>query len=356
MNRYTSIVANRNYGCRIREFLYRGHRCFTLENEKIRVLIAADKGNDILEFVWKPLDIDVLWHSPHGLREAGDTLTSSPLSEGAFREHFAGGWYEMLPIGPVPSSHRGASWGYHGESTLLSWQYRIDVDTPEDIVVTSETRLRRIPLYVKKVFHLRAGSGTLQIHETVHNESPQAVDFLWGQHPTFGWPFLEAGCRIYVPPCTAKTAELPAGARLQSRQSGTWPQLRSVDGQLTDISVLPEPGVKSHDFVLLEDLQDGWFAIVNPKRRLGWALRWDHRLFPVLGYWQLFRGGEGYPWYGQHYLAALEPACAISSLADAIEGNSAIHLEGMQSIETTWEATAFDTPMEVKSVLPEGII
>jgi hypothetical protein len=356
MNRYTSTDAGRNHGCRVREIVYRGHRCFTMENEKLRVLIAADKGADILEFVWKPLDIDVLWHAPHGLRDAGDALASSPLSEGAFREQFAGGWYEMLPIGPVLSARHGAVWGHHGESTLLRWQYRIDVDTPQRIVVTCETRLRRIPLYVNKVFCLSAGSGTLRVDETIRNESPQAVDFLWGQHPTFGWPFLEEGCRVYVPPCVVQTSELPAGARLQSRQKGTWPQLQSVDGKLTDISELPAPEIRSHDFVLLEHLQDGWFAIVNPKRGLGWALHWDHRLFPVLGFWQLFRGGEGYPWYGQHYLAALEPACALSSLDEAVSNNSAIHLKGVESVKATWEATAFNSPLEVKNVLPEGVI
>ena len=329
----------------------------TLENEKIRVFIAADKGADILEFLWKPLDLDVLWHAPQGLRDAGQNLHSSPLPGGDFRESFAGGWYEMLPNGPSPSTYKGATWGFHGESTLRPWRYSIEKDEPDEIAVTFETRLLRIPLHTRKTFYLDAGSGTLRIEESIRNESTEAVQFLWGQHPTLGWPFLEEGCRIYLPPCIAVTGDtLMPDARLQRNQNGNWPMLKSTDASHVDISRLPPPEIKSHDVVRLEQLQDGWFAVVNARRGLGWALRWDVRLFPVLGYWQLFRGGSGYPWYGRHYLVALEPANDLTSLAEAVERKTAFDLYGMQSIDTVWEATAFDSPLEVKSVLPQGVI
>jgi hypothetical protein len=357
MNRYTSSDAGRNHACRIREFVYRGHRCLTLENEKIRVFIAADKGADILEFLWKPLDLDVLFHAPLGLRDAGSSLQSSPLPGGDFREHFAGGWYEMLPNGPSPSTHQGAAWGFHGESTLLPWHSRIEIDEPDQIAVTLETRLLRQPLQVQKTFRLNSGSGTLRIDERICNESPEEVKFLWGQHPTLGWPFLDEGCRIFLPPCIAKSgAEQPADARLQPNQTASWPQLKSRDGSVIDISVLPAPESRSHDFVRLEQLQDGWFAIVNPQRKLGWALRWDAKRFPVLGFWQLFRGGSGYPWYGRHYLAALEPANDLPSLAQAVERGTAFCIGGHERAETVWEATAFDSPMDPTSVMPGGKI
>ena len=357
MNRYTSSDAGRNYACRIREFIYRGHRCLTLENEKIRVFIAADKGADILEFLWKPLDLDVLWHAPQGLREAGPALQSSPLPGGDFREHFAGGWYEMLPNGPTPSAYKGAVWGFHGESTLLPWRLRIEKDEPEEISAALETRLLRIPLYVKKTFRLCSGSGTLRIEERIRNESPEEAKFLWGQHPTVGWPFLEEGCRIYLPPCIAKTGpEQPLDARLKPNQVANWPKMQLRDGSAVDVSVLPAPEIGSHDFLRLEQLQEGWFAVVNPHHKLGWALRWDAKLFSVLGFWQLFRGGSGHPWYSRHYLAALEPINELLSLSEAVERGTAFCLAGLDSIDTVWEATAFSSPPDVKAVLPGGNI
>jgi hypothetical protein len=357
MKRYVCSDAGRNYGCRLRELIYRGHRCLSLENEKIRIFLTADKGADILEFLWKPLDLDVLWHPPRGLREAGSSLQSSPLLGGDFREQFAGGWYEMLPNGPVPAVYKGAAWGCHGESTLLPWSYQIERDGPEEIAVRLETRLLRIPLHVSKTLRIQSESGMLRIEESILNEGAEPVEFLWGQHPTLGWPFLEEGCRIALPPCIAKTGnEQAVDARLQPDQTAPWPQLRLHGGSVVDLSELPPPEVRSHDFVRLEQLQEGWFAVVNCHRRLGWAFRWDANLFPVVGFWQLFRGGSGYPWYGQHYLAALEPANDLPSLAEAVGRGTAFHLDPLQSIETAWEATAFDAPLEVTRVLPGGVI
>jgi hypothetical protein len=356
MNRYAANHAGRNYGCRIREFILRGYRCFTLENELLRITVAAEKGADIVEFLWKPLDLDVLWHSPLGLRNIGQLGTSSPLEEGNFRDFFAGGWYEMLPNGPAPCTHRGAHWGFHGEATLLPWEYKIDKDDQDEIQVTLVVRLVRIPILVTKTMTLRSRSGMLSIRETLTNESQETVQFLWGQHPTFGWPFLEEGCRIFLPSCVASVGDPRQDGRLAQMQRIQWPIVPGRDGNNIDLSILPPPESKSHDFVRLEQLDDGWFAIVNPHRKLGWALCWDVRLFPVLGYWQLFRGAKDYPWYGMHYLAALEPANDLPSIADAVKRKTAFELQGGATLNTTWEATAFDHLLEVNAVLPEGVV
>jgi hypothetical protein len=54
----------RNSGCRYMEFLWNGYKCLFLENELIRVEILVDKGTDIVEFLYKPFDIDFMWRSP----------------------------------------------------------------------------------------------------------------------------------------------------------------------------------------------------------------------------------------------------------------------------------------------------
>jgi galactose mutarotase-like enzyme len=351
MNPYLAYTHERNFGCRMREIVYRGHRCVTLENERLRVLVVADKGADLLEFLYKPLDLELLWHSYHGLRRAVPDRASSPLAEGPFREQFAGGWYEMLPNGPEPAVHRGAAFGFHGEATLLPWDYRIAVDDPERIVVVFSVRLVRMPIYVEKTLTLERGSSTLIIDERLTCEAGHPIEVLWGQHPTFGWPFIEAGCRVFLPRCVARVAaQLPNGHRLQPEQEASWPHLVGADGSLVDVSLIPGPDVRSHDFVRLDDLADGWYAIVNPHKDVGFALRWDRALFPTLGFWQVFRGGPDYPWYGQPYLIALEPACDLPSLARAAAHGTAIRLEPGAELTTRFEATVFTGRAEVTSI------
>jgi hypothetical protein len=357
MSGYLAYTHERNFGCRVREITYRGHRCVTLENERLRLLVVADKGADLLELLYKPLDLELLWRSYHGLRRAGFDRTSSPLAAGPFREQFAGGWYEMLPNGPEPSEHRGAAFGFHGEATLLPWDYRLLVDEPERIVVSFFVRLVRVPVLVEKTLMLERGESTLVIDERLTCEAGQPVEVLWGHHPTFGWPFLEAGCRVFLPPSIASVGKTPpAGHRLRADQQAPWPTLAGVDGAAVDVSLIPGPESCSHDFVRLDRLAEGWYAIVNPRRQVGFALRWDREVFPTLGFWQIYRGGADYPWYRQPYLIALEPACDLPSLAAAAARGTAIRLLPGSPLTTRLEATVFIDRSEVTAVLPRGEI
>jgi len=348
--------SHRNWGCRLRDFAWRGHRCIALENETLRILVAADKGADILEFLHKPTDTECLWQSPAGL-QSSHFRPSSPLETGHFREYFAGGWYEMLPNGPSQCEHRGASFGYHGEATLLAWEVEIVEDAPEQITVRFCVRLNRIPLRVEKKLTLRQGQSTLSFSERITNEANQRVEFLWGQHPTFGGSLLEPGARVFVPPCDVIVADtVLRDARLAAGQKSSWPFVRGTEGERIDLSAVPGYESESHDFVRLENFANGWFALVNPRRRVGFALRFDAKLFPVVGYWQLFGGGPDYPWYKQHFLAALEPACDLPSLSAAVKRGTALSLDGGETIETTMEATAFADLDEVHSVELGGIV
>lgn len=37
---------HRNAGCRLRDHVWRGRRCVSIENETLRAVICADKGTD----------------------------------------------------------------------------------------------------------------------------------------------------------------------------------------------------------------------------------------------------------------------------------------------------------------------
>ncbi|GGD36843.1 DUF4432 family protein [Pseudoxanthomonas indica] len=349
----------RNSGCRLRQFVYRGHRCVSLENATVRVVIAADKGADIIEFLYKPKDVECLWHSRHGLRDDAHLRLSSPLQGGHFREYFPGGWYEMLPNGPQPCEHRGAAFGHHGEATLLPWDYRIVRDDADGVGVVFSVRLGRIPLRLERAMFLEGEGGTVRLEEQVTNESGQTVEFLWGHHPTFGAPLVEPGARIFLPSgTTASTSDsVPDGSRVAAQARGTWPHLTAQAGAGdVDLSTIPHADAGSHEFVRLDDLIEGWFAIVNPQREVGFALRWDVATFPMVGLWQIWGGGQDYPWYGMPHLLALEPASDLPSLAESVRRGTAITLAGGQSRRTVLEATAFSSRSTVTHVGAGGAI
>jgi len=356
-----AFAQERNSGCRLREFVYRGQRCVSLENAALRVVIAADKGADIIEFLYKPRDVECLWRSRHGLRDDAHLRLSNPLPGGHFREYFPGGWYEMLPNGPQPCEHRGAAFGHHGEATLLPWDYRIVRDDADGVGVIFSVRLGRIPLYLERAMFLEGEGGTVRLEERVTNESAQTVEFLWGHHPTFGAPLVEPQTRIFLPAGTrASTADtVPEGSRVAASTRGDWPSLAAAAGANQgdiDMSVVPPANAGSHEFVRLDGFSEGWFAIVNPQRDVGFALRWDADTFPMAGLWQIWGGAPDYPWYGTPHLLALEPASDLPSLAESVQRGTAIVLEGGQSRSTELEATVFTGRADVSHVGAGGKI
>lgn len=319
------VAPHRNRDCRLRDFIWRGRRCVSLENQTLRVVICIDKGCDILEFTHKPTDTECLHQAPAGLTRPADAF-SSPLPEGAFRDHFPGGWYVMLPNGPEPCTHRGATYGFHGEATLLAWDATILDDHPDRISLACHVRLRRTPLLIQRRFTLERDGATLILDEQITNESPGPLEVLWGHHPTFGDPLVEDGAQIF----------LPRDARL------------STGGQPGDLSVVADTVVQ--DFVRAEDLSAGWCALFNPRREVGFALRWDEALFPMLGIWRLLGGGPDYPWYGARRMIALEPACDLPSLAKASAAGTAVRLAAGETRATRLEASAFSGPGDVVDV------
>lgn len=354
--RHPRFAPHRNTRCRMRDFTWRGRRCITLENELMRVLVSADKGSDILELLHKPSDTEMLCQAPAGPATPHDEV-SSPLAQGHFRDRFPGGWYVMLPNGPVPCAHRGAAFGQHGEATFLSWDAYPEEDTPERIAITFRTRLRRLPLFVERRFALTSGAATLTLDESVTSEAGHVVELLWGHHPTFGAPLIEEGSVIDLPACTAATdTAVPDGSVAVADARAPWPLFPAPEGGQVDLSRVPGDDTNAHDFIRLEGLASGWFSISNARRGAGVALRWDETRFPVLGLWRML-GGEGdYPWYQARRMIALEPACDLPSLAAAAARGTAVVLAPGETVTTRLEATLFTPQGRVGKVDWGGVL
>ncbi len=117
----------RAHSCRISdEWTYRGMRTLIIENELLRVTVLLDRGSDIVEFRYKPRDLDFLHFGPHGLRDPARE-TPSAYTNSPYLDVFNGGWNEILPNGGPPVLYQGARLGQHGEISLLpgavrSWQ------------------------------------------------------------------------------------------------------------------------------------------------------------------------------------------------------------------------------------------
>lgn len=357
MRSYQLYTHHRNYGCRLTEFVLNDYRAISLENEKIRVTVLVDKGTDIYEFLYKPKDVDFLWRSYLGLCSMKNFHPMSPIAVGDFLDFYEGGWQEMFPWGGHASTHRGVNTGLHGEVALSPWDYRVDVDTPEEVRVTCSIRTRRAPFFLQKTLALYRHRAVLHIREIVKNESEEELQIVWGHHPAFGWPFLDESCVIDVPPCRVKIPSyLDDSSRLEAEQDSPWPVAKLRHGGETDLSKIQGPSSGSQDLAFLYGLSDGWYALRSESRGLGIGLAWDPKIFSWVWFWQLYRGGRDYPWWRSQYVVAIEPVTSLATrFSDAISNGTALRVAGQATVQTELWAWAFEGTFPVTRITGKGV-
>jgi Domain of unknown function (DUF4432) len=306
-------------------------RAVFLENELLRVGVLADKGTDIFEFNYKPRDVDFVWLSAGGVRNPTSYLSTSPDPMATFLDYYPGGWQEIFPNGGAPSSYLSARFGQHGEVSNLPWDYDIVRDDEDVVAVRFSVRTQKTPFLLEKELRLHSGERRLYIEETLTNESEVPLRAMWGHHITFGQPFLEEGCRIYLPDGATVVPHdepiHPEGRRVRGGKNYTWPLAEEERGEVVDLSVLPERGTLS-EMLYLTEISDGWYEIENPQKSLGLRVGWDVEQMPYLWFWQEYGASEFYPWYGRHYNIGLEPFSSFptNGLKEAVDNGTALSL------------------------------
>lgn len=329
-------MMSRHFGCRVgSEYAWRGLRLLLMENELVRVAVLLDKGADIVELRYKPRDVDFLWHSPTPVVWGLPESQSVGLGEGPFADYYEGCWQEVLPNAGRWCDWRGAQFGLHGEVWALPWDCRILEDTPQAVEIELAVRCRRMPLRLVRRMRLESDKPVLCMDETVTNESPVEIAFMWGHHPSYGEPFLSPACRIYAPSCQVLVDE---GVGEQSRFAPgmcfSWPSGPARDGTVVDISRIAPREDHLDEMYYLFDLAEPWYAVSNEELCLSLGLAWTGLAFRCLWYWACLGGGFGWPSWGRFYAVALEPMSSYPAiLTRAIEAGTELRLGPSASIE-----------------------
>lgn len=352
-------IRERHYGCRLDVVERRGHTYLAVENELVRVSFVLTKGADLVEFRHKPTDVDAMWHSPHRLSRPGTQIHTIASMNGAFLDYYSGGWQEILPAGAGPCTYKNAELGLHGEAALLPWDAAVLEDAPERVTVRFSVEMRRTPFVLERTVTVDEGRMTIGWHGRVINEGEQELGFMWGQHAAFGWPFIEAGCHIDLPSAVATTLSEPysRGMRFALNQESAWPELKTVDGGTARADLVPGKDARTHDTYTVSP-DEGWFAIRNLHRGLGFAMVWDVDIYPYLWVWQVYGGYWDYPFFGRAYVLGLEPfSSPQGSLIENVETGRCHALPAGASMEVDLRAGFFlGSERSVRGVDPDGTV
>ena len=317
----------RNSGCRWGKFFWKGLNILILENDILRIEILVDKGTDIVEFLYKPLDIDFMWRSPMPFYESPGMIPTSPGKIGNFLDYYPGGWQEVLPNGGLPCEYKGANLGLHGEISLLPWNYELLEDSPEKISVKFKVKTFRTPFSVEKIMSLKKGEPELLIEETVTNMAGEEMDFIWGHHPAFGKPFISSDCVIKIKKAKVNICQGDGKSFTNLKhQEGEWPLVDGVEGKKVDISKCPSENDRVSEVMFLSDLSEGCYEIINEKLQVGFKLEFPLSVFKYLWFWRVAKGSFNYPWYGRTYNIALEPFSSLPNLTKAVKTGDQLKL------------------------------
>lgn len=344
MNHAESYQHTRNYGCRLRRYQWDGVEMLSLENQLLKVVFALGKGADIVEFLHKPTDTDVMWHSFNQLKNITHIPTVAPAN-GNFLDSYSGGWQELFPTYGGDADYCGTHIGVHGEACIYPWDCKILQDTPECVEVLLSLRTIRTPFLLEKTVRLQGNDATLYLHQKVTNLGAVKQQFMWGHHPAFGFPFLDNSVRLHLagtPTVTVPGSTIAHRCPFDRETTGKWPALPGKDGKKIDMSCAYRPEDRLYMEYALSDLVEGSYELVNHNTGLGIRLNWDKTIFPYLWIWGLYCGIETYPWYGRAYVMAAEPWSTMpADYNTARNSGGLLELEPGVSMETDVSAAAF---------------
>ena len=328
----------------------KGMKVVYLENAFLRIGILADRGSDIFEFKYKPLDLDFLLRLDKGIQNPAQIFSQMRDTHNQSEDYYYGGWQEILPNSPS-FNYRGASLGLHGEVSLIPWKYAIVKNTAEEVAVKFWTRPLRMPLLIEKTLSLEKNSAQLKITEQITNESGTQLDIMWGHHIAFGLPFLKEGAKIET---NAKTMEvhddIVAPRRYKAGKTYNWPQAEDPTGKAFDASLIPDTSAPAYrDLSFLSNFESAThkahYTITNAQQKVGFKVNWDANLFKCLWLWQERNASQDFPWWGKCYTVALEPWTSkyTNEPDKAIQNGEWLSIKAGEVISTSLSAEAFQT-------------
>lgn len=310
------------------DWSFKGMRTLTLENDILRVSVLLDKGSDIFEVKYKPLNVDVIWHAPWGYRNPSRHVESLATGDGAFLDLYGGGWNDIFPSFGQASGNRGARWGLHGESSLLPWACEVcDHENDADPAARLSVECVRYPLTATKLIKLERAGSCLSVVEEIRNVGEQEVELSWAQHIAFGQPFVSKHLLIEIPAAKARTQLCEVKQeRLARNRVFEWPLAPGLDEKDVDLRRIPNDAERVQDDLVITELKEPRYRLYNSELHLGVEVTWNSEVFRFLWYW-LNWGALDYPWFGRARVLALEPVTgSMDGLEECIKASNAITL------------------------------
>ncbi len=228
---------------------YRGLQVLRMENEFLRIDVLPELGAKVFNFIYKPLDRNLLWHNPY--------IHPSCQSFGTcFDDVWPGGWDELIPNDLPFQLPSGEILADHGEVWSQESEWEVLEKGTSSVSARFVNYGRVIPLIFEKTITLRAEESMCRVSYHVTNNGNKPVKFLWNIHPSM---VITPQTRIDVPAKRCIT-ETWGTENFKDRTEFRWPNIELPDGEKLDISSVPpaEKGIAVFPYIWLFRSVGGW--------------------------------------------------------------------------------------------------
>ncbi|MCE5250536.1 DUF5107 domain-containing protein [bacterium] len=316
---------------------YHGLQAICIENSLLRIVVLPELGGKIFRLIHKPSDTGILWQNPR--------LIPRRLPTGSrFDDHFYGGWDELFP-NDEPTSAAGEPYPDHGELWTLPWQAVIEEESDEQAVLHMWCYGSVTTARLDRWLTVKRDSPLLTFRYELVNMSHTGLDFLWKLHPALN---ISPSSRIDLPPCTVIRGDREFSF-LVGEERFPWPVCRGKDGDDCDLRFMFGSGRPFKEFVYCIDLENGWCAMTDSEKRVGFGMHFPKEIFTSV--WLFITDGG---WRG-YRTAILEPCTAYPFLLDkAIEQGTCGHLNPGETLKCEVEAVVYEGLSGVKGIESGG--
>lgn len=314
-------------------------RVIFLTSDEISVAVIPDLGGCIKSIRHLPSNTELL----SNIREPRpvDYYRGGLPAENLMELSMIGGWYEILPNAGYRANYEGVTFGLHDETAYLPWRAEFDSERDADSLFL-KVNLNKFPLVLSRRMTLL--KNKLIFEEKLMNEAPVELPVSWLHHLLFGSSIIGSDTELKLPESSFVVDDYlnNKNNQLKLGQKGRWPDAVDVSGVHTDLSRFPEKGsVNCDDLIYIPDLSEGWFKVINEKKRIRFCAQWDKGIFKSLWIWRPLGGGSSPPWFGRIYGAGIEIATSwpATGITDQIQNGSALYLKPYGSISTELQFT-----------------
>ncbi len=309
-----------------------------LENAQVVLTVFPELGGKVYDLIYKPLNRNILWHN-----------SQVPLSRvefgAAFDDVFMGGWDELFP-NDEEAVFEGYEFPDHGEVWSIPWQCR-PKQAGDEIGLLLEVMGPVTGVHLQKSISLRAANpDRIYFRHRLEHRGTSAFPFLWKLHPAFR---ISPRHRI----------DLPANRMLLDREYSTtpdtgvaefdWPICGDRHGTSVDLRKIPPRDADSTLFAYGTGLKEGWFALTDLERDLGFAYTFPEAIFPTCWLFASFGG------WRSHYCLLIEPCSGYPyRLNEAVQKGTCPMLQPGQVLEFESVGTFFRGRTKVRGVTGAG--